>query len=76
MALTQAFAGALRRGPPPRPVIEERQALFTVHSVGVVFAIAHQPVKFILYALAGMSITLTPGEEREGVVRNGTTVRA
>lgn len=64
VALTQAFAGALRGRPPPRPVIEERQALLTVNSVCVMFAIAHQFVKFILYTLTGMSVTLTPGKRR------------
>lgn len=63
-ALTQAFAGALGGRPPPRPVIEERQALLTVNSVCVMFAIAHQFVKFILYTLTGMSVTLTPGKRR------------
>lgn len=61
-ALTQALAGTFGSCPPPRPVIEERQALLTVHPVRVMFAITHQLVKLILHTLAGMSITFTPGE--------------
>lgn len=56
----QAFAGALGSRPPPRPVVEERKTLFTVYTVSVVFAVTHQLVKFVLHALACMSITFTP----------------
>lgn len=63
-ALTQALAGALGGRPPPRPVVEERQALLTVHSVRVMFATAHQLVKLILHTLAGVSVTFAPAEGR------------
>lgn len=75
MALTQALAGTLRSRPPPRPVIEERQALLTVNSICVMFAVTHEFVKLILYTLAGMSVTFTPGEKTE-IAKNGTAGRS
>lgn len=64
-ALTQALAGALGRSPPPRPVIEERKTLFTVDSIGVMFAVTHQLVKFVLHTLACVPIAFAPGERRD-----------
>lgn len=62
--LTQAFTGTLGSRPPPRPIIEERKTLFTVHSISIMFAITHQLVKFILHTLACMPIAFTPGKRR------------
>lgn len=64
-ALTQALVGTLGSCSPPRPVVEERQALFTVNSVCVMLAVAHELPKLVLYTLAGMSVTFTPGEKRD-----------
>lgn len=64
-ALTQAFAGTLGSRPPPRPVVEERETLFTVDPVGVMLAVTHQLVMLILHTLACVSVTFTPGERRD-----------
>lgn len=64
-ALTQAFAGALGSCPPPRPVFEERQTLFTVYPVSIMFAITHQLVKFILHTLTCMPVAFTPGKRTD-----------
>lgn len=64
-ALTQAFAGTLGSRPPPRPVVEERETLFTVDPVGVMLAVTNQLVMLILHTLACVSVTLTPGEKRD-----------
>lgn len=64
-ALTLALAGTLGGRPPPRPVVEERKALFTVHAVSVMLAITHQLVKVVFHTFACMSVTFTPGERRD-----------
>lgn len=56
----QALVGTLGSCSPPRPIVEERQALFTVNSVCVMLAVAHELPKLVLYTLTGMSITFTP----------------
>lgn len=64
-ALTLALAGTLSGRPPPRPVVEERKALFTVHAVSIMFAITHQLVKVVFHTFACVSVTFTPGERRD-----------
>lgn len=74
-ALTQALAGALGSRPPPRPVVEERKTLFTVHSMGVMLAVTHQLVELVLHTLACVSIAFTPGKRRDAG-KHGTATKA
>lgn len=66
-AHTQALVGALCGRSPPRAVIEERKALFTVHSKCVVLAVADQLPKLVLHTLTCVPIAFAPGS---GDVRN------
>lgn len=58
---TQALVGALCGCSPPRAIVEERKALFTVHPEGVVLAVADQLPKLILHTFTRVPVAFAPG---------------